>query len=457
MAAQTASAHPAQTQTGAASGVNLTVGVDEKLPLIQTVLMGLQHVLAMDVYVPPFLIATALALTPDASAGLIQSTFLGAGVATLIQVLLCLRIPVCQGPSFVPIGAMVGLYLGSGGFDTVFGACLAGALFVVLLGASGLYSRAVRHFVPSIVSGTVIIVVGISLMHTAFSDSIFPTASSLSMGQNAILASVSACVMIACSMLGVYKPRVGKLLRIGSVILALLVGCVVAAFMGVLDLSGVAETAWLSLPHIAFVNYGLAFNPFAILTMCVIYVVLLAESTGCWYAISSVIDRPMTDKQVNRGVVGEGLGCLVGSFIGAIPVTGYSTNVGIVSITGVASKHVFAAAALWFVAFSFMGKLSALIMAVPSAVIGGVFAVVCSIIMLNGFKQIKSEPFDERQLFIVGIPVVMAIAMIHLPAELTNAAPQFIQYLLGSPIAVGAFVCVALNKLLPEREQAHQE
>lgn len=432
----------------------LTVGVDQKVPVGQAFLLGLQHVLAMDVYVPPFIIATSLALTGDVSTGLIQSTFLGAGIASLIQVLFFLRLPVCQGPSFVPVGAIIGLYAGTQGFEAVFGACLVGAACVILLGLSGLYKRAVHRFVPPIVSGTVIMVVGLTLLPSAFSSNIFiegAAGNGMTMGQNVILACVSASVMILFSMLGVYKPKVGRPLRICSVIIALAAGCVVAWMMGGLDLSSVAAAPLFSLPHIAFVNYGLAFDPSAILTMLVIFLVLLAETTGTWYAVSSVIGKPLSDEQINRGVIGEGIGCFVGALMGTTPVTGYSTNAGIISITGVASRRVFVCAALWFIALSFIGKLSALIMAIPAAVIGGVFAVVCAIIMLNGFRQMKSEPLSERQLYIIGVPIAVAVGLLFIPDTLVAGAPELLQYLLNSPIAVSALVAIVLNKALPER------
>ena len=444
----------ATAEEGASNGI--TVGVDAKLPWGQAFLLGLQHVLAMDSYVPPFIIATALALAPTASTALIQSTFLGAGVASLIQVLFFLRMPVCQGPSYVPVGAVIGLYLGANGFDTVFGACLVGAACVVLLGLSGLYKKIVHRFIPPIVSGTVIMIVGLTLLPTAFSSNIFIEGSGLSVTQNIVLACISAAVMIAFSMLGVYKPTVGKALRVCSVIIALVVGCIVAACMGGLDLSSVAAAPLFSLPNVAFVNYGLAFDPSAILTMLVIYLVLLAETTGTWYAVSSVVGKPMSDEQINRGVIGEGLGCLVGSLLGTTPVTGYSTNAGIISITGVASRRVFVMASVWLIALSFVGKLSALIMAIPASVIGGVFAVVCAIILLNGFRQIKSEPLNERQLYIIGVPIAVAVGLLNLPADLTAAAPQIAQYLLDSPIAISAIVCIVLNKVLPERTAAEK-
>lgn len=449
--APAAAAQGGTTTKAAEAESYLSVGPDDKVPFGQAILLGLQHVLAMDVYVPPFIIAMTIALSQEASTGLIQSTFLGAGIASLIQVLFFLRLPVCQGPSFVPVGAIIGLYLGSGSLDSVFGAVMVGAVCVTLLGISGLYRRLVHDFIPPVVSGTVIIVVGLTLLPTAFSSNVFVEDANLSMGQNVALACVSASVMILCSMLGVYRKGAGRALRIASVIIALGAGCLVAWAMGGLDLSKVGSTAWFSLPHVAFLNYGISFDASAILTMLVIYLVLLAETTGTWYAVSSVINQPLSDKQINRGVIGEGIGCFVGSFIGTTPLTGYSTNAGIISITGVASRRVFVAASLWFVALSFIGKLSALIMAIPPSVIGGVFAVVCSIIMLNGFRQIKGEPLNERQLYIIGVPIAVAVGLVVLPAALSEGAPQFVKYLLDSPIAISAIVAIVLNKLLPAK------
>ena len=93
-------------------------------------------------------------------------------------------------------------------------------------------------------------------------------------------------------------------------------------------------------------------------------------------------------------------------------------------------------------------------MAIPASVIGGVFAVVCAIILLNGFRQIKGEPLSERQLYIIGVPIAVAVGLLNIPADLLNTVPEMAQYLLNSPIAVSAIVCIVLNKILPERTAA---
>ncbi|MCD5002648.1 purine/pyrimidine permease [Enterococcus saccharolyticus] len=429
---------------------SLTVGVNDNIPFGQAVILGLQHVLAMDVYVPPFIIATAVGMSSPDAASLIQSTFLGAGIASLIQVLFFLKLPVCQGPSFVPVGAIIGIYLGAKGMDTVLGASVIGAIAIILLGMTGVYKYIVRKFIPTIVSGTIIMIVGLTLLPSAFTGNIYVSSESLTINQNILLAVITAATLVIFSMFGEYFPRLGKVFRISSVIIALILGSVVARFMGGLDFSSVAAAPFFSLPNLAFVHFGLDFDISAILTMLVIYMVLLAETTGTWYAVSAVTEESVTDEQINKGVIGEGLGCLTAALVGTTPVTGYSTNAGIISITGVASKKVFVMASVWFIILSFLGKLSALIHVVPSAVIGGVFSVVCVIIMLSGFRVIKNEEFSERELYIIGVPLICAIGLLFMPLEVKQSAPQFVQYLLDSPIALSAIVAVVMNKLIPE-------
>lgn len=432
---------------------NLTIGPDQNVPTSQAIILGLQHVLAMDVYVPPFIIATSLALSSSDASELIQSTFLGAGLATLVQVLFFMKLPVCQGPSFVPIGAIIGIYLGtSGKMGSVLGACLVGAIIVTLFGFLGVYQWIVKTFIPPLVSGTIITIVGLSLIPSALKDNIYTvTKNGPSLSQNITLAIITGITLIFCSMISDYLPKWGKFFRIASVIIALFVGCVFASFMGVLNLSSVSSAPLFSIPHIAFINYHLSFSWSTILTMLIIYMVLLAETTGTWFAVSSVIDEPLSDKQINHGVIGEGVGCILAALGGATPVTGYSTNAGVISITGVASRKVFVFAGVWFVILSFIGKLSALINAIPAAVIGGVFAIVTIIIMLSGFRVIKNYDFNEREMYVVGIPLVFALALIFLPSSATTHLPQFLKFLFDSPVAIGAIIAIIMNKVLPEK------
>ena len=428
---------------------HLTIGVEENIPFSQSLILGLQHVLAMDVYVPPFILATAIALSPGDATGLIQSTFLGAGIASLIQVLFYLRLPVCQGPSFIPLGAIIGIYMGTKNLGTVLGASIVGAILVILLGYSGIYKYIVKNYIPSIVSGTIIMIVGLTLLPSAFVSNIYIEGNGLTMKQNVLLAFITAASLILFSTLGNYVNKFKRIFQISSVIIALAIGTFSAYLMGGFNTQGIKDANFFSMPKLLFLDYSIHFEISAIITMIIIYMVLLAETTGTWYAVSSVINEPLSDTQVNKGVIGEGIGCLAAALVGTTPVTGYSTNAGIISITGVASRKVFVMASFWFIGLSFLGKLSAVINSIPSAVIGGVFSVVCIIILLNGFRVVKNLDFSERELYIIGVPLMFTIGLLFIPAELKASAPQLLQYLIGSPIAVGAIVAIIMNKLIP--------
>lgn len=440
-----------QDQTQAKSQ-HLTVLPDEKISFSKSVILGLQHVLAMDVYVVPFLIAMLIGLQADQSSALIQSTFIAAGLATIVQTYFCMKLPMAQGPSYVPLGAIITIYAASGGgeagWSSVLGASIIGAVLVIILGYTGIFNKIVKSFIPPIVGGTIIFVVGLSLLPVAIQDNIYGAADA-SIRQNVLLALISGAVLLLFVILGSLFRTKGSLFRITSVMIALVVGCISADFMGILDFSAVGNTNWFSMPQIPFADFGFSFNISAIITMVIIYIVLLAETTGTWFAISNVIDKPLTDKNINRGVIGEGISCLISSLLGSTPVTGYSTNAGIISITGVASRRVFLAVGGWFVLFGCSGKLAALISAIPSAVIGGVFAIICGIISINGLQVMRNETIGEKEMYTIAIPMILTLALVLIPSDFLNSLPTFVQYILGSPILVASMGAILLNKLLP--------
>ena len=422
---------------------------DKNVSTIQTVLLGLEHVLVMNVFVIPVLIATALSMSDVATTQLIQSAFLGAGLATLIQVLFFHKLPVVNGASFVPIGAMIGIYHGTESMNVVMGSSLTGALFILLLGVSGIYKVITKNFIPTLVSGVVIMSIGLSLLPSAFSSNIYIETTALNIHQNILLAIITAGVLVFTSVIGNYVKSLGNFFRYTSVIIALLIGTLVAHFMGAVNWPAIADATWISFPRFAFTDYSFEFDLSAMLTMIIIYLVIITESTSTWYAIQSVSEEKLDDERINRGVIGEGITNLIGTFVGATPSASYSSSAGIISITEIANRKVFVASGIWLLILAFAGKLSALINAIPSAVIGGVFAIVCIQIFLAGFNVIKDELTTERATYIVGIPLIVTIGLILLPEKVLESAPQTIQYFLNSPIALSAMIAILLNKLIP--------
>lgn len=153
------------------NNLHLTVGPEDSVSFGQATMLGIQHVLAMDVYVVPVIIASIIGISTAQTSSLIQATFIAAGLATIIQSHFCMRLPVAQGPSFIPIGAIAGIYFANNqqgnGWGAVLGASLVGAIVVIILGFTGIFNRLITKFVPPIVGGTIIFVVGLSLMPVA--------------------------------------------------------------------------------------------------------------------------------------------------------------------------------------------------------------------------------------------------------------------------------------------------
>ncbi|WP_242363689.1 uracil-xanthine permease family protein [Limosilactobacillus antri] len=433
----------------------LLVGPDEKISATEATLLGLQHVLAMDVYVPPIILAGMLAMGAADSTGLLQATFLAAGIGTILQTALFMKMPVSQGPSFVPLSAAAGVVMASGGLKgagmaTLLGALVVGAVLLILLGLSGVFQKVINYLVPAVVGGTIITCVGLSLIPSALNDNIFEASGSIY--QNMELAAVTALALLVCVGISIRFPRVQKLFKAGSIVIALLVGTALSASMGRFDWHSVATASWFSLPQRTILHWGIHFDATAIFTFIVIYAILTTETTGTWFAMGAVTNHTITKKQWNRGIVGEGLSCLIAAFTGTTPVTGYSTNAGIISITGVASKRAFISAGCWFIVLGFFTKLSAFLAAIPAPVIGGVFAIITVTIMLNGLNVIRKLKTGESDIYVIGLPIILTIALVLLPKHVLNAAPTMLQYLLGSPVAIAAITAIILNILMPRRQ-----
>ncbi|UOQ48658.1 purine permease [Gracilibacillus caseinilyticus] len=418
----------------------------ENVSIGKSLFIGLQHVLAMDLFIPPIILAGLLSFSVTDSALLIQMTFIACGLATLIQAGFAMKLPVMQGPSFVPLSALAAIGTTSG-VGAMIGSLIPGALLIALIGKPlKLFSKVVKRIIPPIVAGTVIVVVGISLMPSAI-NSIYGGEGTFN--QNILIAFVTATVLIICMYLG-EKVTSFKFVKVASVILALGIGTIVASFFDLVDFSAVGEASWFALPSIF--AFGVpTFDINAILIMLAIYLIIVIETTGTWFTVGEVTEEKLDDKRLNGGAFGEGLGCFIGSFFGGTPVTGYSSNAGIIAITGVKSRKPILAGGVILLILGMMPKLMNVIASIPEVVINGVFAILCVVIMMNGFKVIKKAPFTERNMIVIGAPILLALFAVLLPADAMNTLPQIVTYFVASGTAVGAIGALILNLILPAK------
>ncbi|MGE6257066.1 uracil-xanthine permease family protein [Heyndrickxia sporothermodurans] len=427
---------------------NIIVGVNDKISFGKALLLGMQHVLAMDLYIAPIIIAGLLSLSTENTSFFIQMCFLATGLATLIQTGFGIKLPVVQGPSYVPIGAIAAIG-GKLGMGAIAGSLIPGAILISLLGYPlKWFAKAVKKFIPPIVGGTVIIIVGISLMPVGM-NSIYNAEGDI--GTNILIAAISAGVLVLCMLLGRKMHGIGTFFRLVSVIVAILVGTISASFFGAVDFSPVKNAAWFSLP--SFFPFGKpVFNISAILSIAFVYFIILIETTGTWFVVSTVTDHELDEKRLNRASFGEGLGCLVGSLFGSTPMTGYSSNAGLLAITGVASRMAIMAGGGILICLGLIPKLSAAITCIPEPVINGIFGIVCVAIVTNGMKVIQPIYINDRNMMIIGIPILLTIAVTILPKEVLNNTPEWVNYVLSSSMTIGALAALILNLIIPKEK-----
>lgn len=422
----------------------LVAGIDDKIPVGKSIVLGLQHILSMDLYIMPLILGGAIGLQGGNLSFFLQMSFFACGIATLLQSGMFMKYPIAQGPSYVPLGAlcMIGATMG---IPTMIGSLIPGALIVILLGVTKLFSKFIRKAIPPFIGGIIILIVGLTLVPTAVTG-VFSTTGNLTV--NAISGSVTFVVLLLCMVLQ-YCLKNSGLLHMCSVIIALVVGTLVAVTMGGADFSSVSNAAWFALPQ-PF-HFGLPqFNLSACLLMVVVYLFVMLDTTGTWFTVKAITGADLNDRRIDRGTIGEGLGCLVGACFGGTPMTGYSSNAGLIAITKVASRRAMIAGGTILVVLGFCPKLMAIITSLPTPVINGVFAMVAMTLIANGIKMVKDTVLDDRATLILGVAVMCGASTMTLPDDVVSAAPQFVQFFLSSGIAVGGTAAILLQLLLPK-------
>ena len=422
----------------------LIIGVNDKISFGKAAFLGLQHVLSMDLYIMPIILAAALGMSQGDTAFFIQMSFFACGLATIIQTAFCMKLPVVQGPSYVPLGALTAIGT-SLGFGAMIGSLIPGAILMGLLGFFKGFSKFMRKAIPPFIGGVIILIVGISISPTA-AKGILSTDGNLT--ANLLSGFTAAGILILCMILQ-YKLKNSGPLHLISVVLALAGGTFVAFLFGQVDFSPVASAAWFKLPE--FFHFGMpVFDPGACILMVFIYMIVLLDTTGTWVTIGAITGEQLDDKRIDRAVIGESAGCLIGALFGGTPLTGYSSNAGVLAITKVGSRMAIIASGIILMLLGVVPKMMMFIACIPTPVVNGIFAVVCILLISNGIKIIQKSTLDERSSLIVGISVVAAISTIIMPADVLKAMPSFLNYFFSSGTAVGATIAVALQLLLPK-------
>ena len=441
---------PPNTDAQTAAKQELIYRLNERpKTLLETVFYGYQHTMVdISPFIVPLGVAAAIGMSASEASYFINLCLFAMGIATLLQTMIGNRLPIVQGPSVILIGVVssIGQKLGAG---VMWGAIFVGGLLETILGASGLLRHLQKIFPPA-VAGVVVICIGLSLGQVAVM---------LAVGDGSISQFVySGLVMLMIFILQVSFPKaLNGLVARGSVLFSMFfVGVIVASFAGNVDWDLVNEKAWLSFPTFfpyGGPGFGWEFALAAILTCLAGYLGSVFESLGDYAATCAACDEPYTAKVMNRGIFAEGLGSVVAAVFGGLPCTSFTQNIGIIATTRVASRVVVQVSAGGFILYGICPKFGALLVAMPSAVLGGVFLVICGMIALTGMRLAAlAEPTTVNQL-VIGLTLIISIGLPFyikqsLPPEWADSLPTLLNLILTNSVVLVVVVGLSLNVLL---------
>ncbi len=425
------------------------IGIEEKLSWGKSLFYGFQSVVALNLFLGAIIIAGILKLDVASTALLVTVSFFAIGISTCIQAGLFMKYPVVQGVSFATIGAIAAVAM-KADLATAFGSLILGAIVIVIMGYLNVFSKLLR-FIPPIVAGTVVVVIGVSLMFTAFSNLLISPGS---LGTNVGLASLSFILILVFMVIGNMKLAISAIMSRGGVLYSIIITSIVASLMGVGDFSSVAKAPWFSLPPLF--PFGVPkFDLMSSLVFVFIYLIVMIETVGNWFAISFTAKSELNDQRIDKGILGEGIGCFIGSLLGSAPVTSYATNCGVIAVTKVYSYWAAIGAGCIIIVLSFCPKLMFLIASIPGAIMWGVLGAMAIMVLMSGFRSMNHIELTDRNILIIGVPIFVTICVSLLPMNVVHAMPPLLSFLFSSSITVGALVAVVVNLVLPmPQEQA---
>ncbi|MGD8164987.1 nucleobase:cation symporter-2 family protein [Pantoea sp. FN0307] len=425
---------------------------DVRYPLGKTFAWGMQHVLTMygGIIAPPLIIGSAAGLSATDIGLLITAALLVSGVATLLQSLglpgFGARLPLVQGVSFASVSTLVGIASGSGGLPVVAGAIIGSALFGLLI--APFFAHVIRFF-PPLVTGTVITVIGLSLMPVAARWAMGGNTKAPDWGspQNIGLAALTLALVLLLS-----KVARGGLKRL-AVLVAMALGTLLAAAVGKADFSRVMSGDLFALPGV--LSFGLPqFDLAAILSMVLIVLVLLTETTAGLVAIGEIVGTPVDEKRIVRGLRADMLTSALSPLFNSFPQSAFAQNIGLVAMTGIKSRFVVAAGGVILILLGLLSVLGRVIAAIPMPVLGGAGVVLFGTVAASGIRTLAKVDYkDNMNLVIVATAIAFGTIPVVMPG-FYDRFPGWVQTLLHSGISAACLVSVLLNALfnpLPKR------
>ncbi|MGX6607519.1 nucleobase:cation symporter-2 family protein [Micromonosporaceae bacterium Da 78-11] len=419
--------------------------VDQMLPIGRLAVLGLQHVLVMyaGCVAVPLIVGGALKLGTETIAILVSADLFVAGVITVVQSLgvwkiLGVRLPIVAGATFTALNPMI-LIGAKYGMPAVYGAILCAGVFGLLIAKP--FAKII-HLFPPLVTGTVITIIGLSLIDAgagliAGNDPTDPGYGNLS--HLALAGSIILLIVL------INRFARGFFVSL-AVLIGLIFGVIVAALMGLVDFSAVGRADWFGLAR-PFYFGPPEFKAAAIISMCIVMLVIYVESTADMIAVSNLVDKEITENDIARGLAADGLsGILAGTFNSFLD-TAFAQNVGLVQVTRVRSRFVVTAAGIILILLGLIPKLGEIIAAVPGPVIGGAALVMFATVTAVGIRSLRRVDFDgNNNLLIIAISLGAGMIPVVAPT-FYDRMPDELQIIFGSSITTTVIIVFLLNLL----------
>jgi xanthine permease len=432
--------------------------VDEMLPVPKLLTLGLQHVLVMyaGAVAVPLILGRALKLSPEEVAFLISADLFACGLATLVQCVgfpgVGIRLPVMMGVTFASVGPMLSMAAAPDvGLLGIYGSVIAAGLFAFLV--APFVSRLLPLF-PPVVTGTIILVIGISLMRVGinWAGGGLPTLTKVVDGVPGAfpnpgygqLQGLGIALFVLIVILSLIRWGKGFIANV-AVLLGIAAGAVLASMVGIMKFDKVATAAWVDV--VTPLRFGMPqFHLVPIITMCIVMVVVMIESVGMFLALGEMTGRKVDQAALTRGLRADGVGTFLGGIFNTFPYTSFSQNVGLVGVTGVRSRWVTAAGGCIMLALGLLPKMAALVEAVPQVVLGGAGLVMFGMVAATGARILTNVNFKTNQFNLFVVAISVGFGMIPLVApNFFRYTPDALHPLLESGILLAAIVSVILN------------
>ncbi|WP_166627076.1 nucleobase:cation symporter-2 family protein [Jeotgalicoccus sp. S0W5] len=403
--------------------------------------LGLQHVLAMyaGAVIVPLIVGNAIGLTPVQLTYLIAIDIMMCGVATILQVwknkFSGIGLPVVLGCTFTAVGPIINI-ANTYSVQSVYGAILVSGLLVVVI--APIFSKLIRFF-PPVVTGTVVTVIGITLMPVAFND--------LAGGQGAedfgapinLFLGFSTLIIILI-ILKFAKGFFGSI----AILSGIIAGTVLSSFFGLVDFKPILDASWLHLPHVFYFGTP-EFHILPILTMTLVAMVSLVESTGVYFALGEITKKEIKGEDLKRGYRAEGIAIVLGGLVNAFPYTTFSQNVGLIQISGVRRNKIIYIAGLMLIILGLVPKIAALTLTIPGPVLGGAMIAMFGMVISAGIKMLSRIDLNQQSnMLIVAVSVGMGLGVTVVP-DLFSALPENLSVITSSGIVMGSSTAILLN------------